>query len=263
MPKRLLFGLAALTGLWFYLRQPCTVCGSSNSSLWPVKSEPVAAMHSPSLHPVADWPSLTIQQRLEHLQQHIRPALEPRLQARSLQLGMPVFLRAFKQTRELELWLKHPQQGWQRWHTYPILAASGTLGPKEKEGDCQVPEGLYTIPEKQLKPDSAFHLAINIGYPNRYDLSLHRTGSFIMIHGSDVSIGCLAMGDPAIEEIYLLLSSAFQQGQSAVSLQLFPARLSPEFLHSHSSHPAHTFWQEKLLPAYQRFEQKRQIQKQL
>ncbi len=93
---------------------------------------------------------------------------------------------------------------------YPVLNASGTLGPKLREGDRQVPEGLYSL--DSLNPNSRFHLALRVSYPSLEDVNQARTdgrdvqtlGSDIMIHGGSSSVGCLAMGDPAIEEIFLL-----------------------------------------------------------
>ncbi len=85
-----------------------------------------------------------------------------------------------------------------------MLARSGGLGPKLREGDHQAPEGFYRVAGGQINPSSRFHLAFNLGYPNAFDRVLGRTGSAIMVHGSRVSDGCFAMGDGAIEEIYAL-----------------------------------------------------------
>ncbi|NJN46820.1 MAG: L,D-transpeptidase family protein [Candidatus Competibacteraceae bacterium] len=96
--------------------------------------------------------------------------------------------------------------GWQPIKHYPVLAASGTLGPKLCEGDRQVPEGIYRI--KSLNPNSAYHLSLELDYPNAFDLrqaerdGRNNPGSAICIHGKAVSVGCLAMGDTAIEELY-------------------------------------------------------------
>jgi hypothetical protein len=96
--------------------------------------------------------------------------------------------------------------------SYPILAASGLIGPKLCEGDKQVPEGIY--PVESLNPNSRFHLALRIGYPNKFDRQQARLdgrtnlGGDIMIHGADVSIGCLAMGDEAAEDLFVLAADA-------------------------------------------------------
>ena len=91
---------------------------------------------------------------------------------------------------------------------YPVLAASGVVGPKLREGDGQVPEGLYRL--ESLNPNSAFHLSLRVSYPNAFDRrqaaadGRTRLGGDIMIHGKAASIGCLAMGDPVAEELFVL-----------------------------------------------------------
>ncbi len=91
---------------------------------------------------------------------------------------------------------------------YPIIGTSGKAGPKLKEGDLQIPEGFYKIPS--LYPNSIAHLGMRINYPNTQD-RLHakadrrtKLGGDILIHGSYWSTGCLAMGNVAIEELYVL-----------------------------------------------------------
>lgn len=136
---------------------------------------------------------------------------EPSLMAlfQSKKLNYPasrLFFRAFKEEKELEIWGSNgatsPLKLVKR---YSVLAASGQPGPKRKEGDRQVPEGLYHI--DRFNPKSRFHLSLGINYPNDSDRVFAdrlRPGGDIFIHGSNKSIGCLAMGDPAIEEIYTM-----------------------------------------------------------
>ncbi len=108
-------------------------------------------------------------------------------------------------------------------HSYPILAASGKQGPKLEEGDGQVPEGFYGI--ESLNPNSAYHLALRVNYPNKFDKEQgakdgrKALGSDIMIHGSSASAGCLAMGDPASEELFIL---AADTGIDKINLILCP-----------------------------------------
>ncbi len=96
--------------------------------------------------------------------------------------------------------------------SYPILAASGVAGPKLREGDKQVPEGVY--PVELLNPNSLFHVSLRVGYPNTFDREnaaregRTNLGGDIMIHGGDESIGCLAMGDPAAEDLFVLAALA-------------------------------------------------------
>ena len=131
-------------------------------------------------------------------------------------------LVALKQERKLEVWVKDAK-GSHLIHTYPIQAASGIAGPKLRLGDKQVPEGVYRI--EGLNPNSHYHLSMKINYPNEFDL-LHameegRTepGSDIFIHGRAVSVGCLAMGDEAIEELFILTA---QVGAENVKVVIAP-----------------------------------------
>jgi hypothetical protein len=107
--------------------------------------------------------------------------------------------------------------------SYPLRAASGVPGPKLREGDGQVPEGLYPI--ASLNPNSRFHVSLRIGYPNAFDRAQaareHRTrlGGDIMIHGGAASIGCLAMGDEAAEDLFVL---AADTGLTNVTVILAP-----------------------------------------
>ncbi len=116
-----------------------------------------------------------------------------------------IILVGIKQENRLEVWISDPPQ---LLKSYPILRASGNLGPKLREGDRQVPEGLYRI--ESLNPNSMYHLALRVNYPNAFDLEMGRMdgrdnlGSDIMIHGKNVSIGCLAMGDEAAEDLFIL-----------------------------------------------------------
>lgn len=164
----------------------------------------------------------------------VTPVLNSFLEPCGARVGSPVFLRAVKEDSVLELWVKPDKaECYMLAKRYPIAAWSGKLGPKEKEGDRQTPEGFYEVEPSGLNPRSNYHLSFNIGYPNAYDRSLNRTGSFIMVHGRDVSIGCLAMTDSGIEEIYTMVEQALVHGQKNVPVQIYPfvptpARLSEE-----------------------------------
>ncbi len=114
---------------------------------------------------------------------------------------------ALKEEKKLELWAKGDGE-FRFIRDYPIQAASGISGPKLRQGDRQVPEGVYRI--TTLNPNSNYHLSMKINYPNEFDLShAQEEGRFdpggdIFIHGKAKSIGCLAMGDEAIEELFVL-----------------------------------------------------------
>ncbi|MGI9241899.1 MAG: L,D-transpeptidase family protein, partial [Verrucomicrobiales bacterium] len=146
--------------------------------------------------------------------QRVRPALKRELNAKGLEFGDPVFIRVLKEERELELWVQQPgKKTFGLFRTYRIAAMSGKLGPKEKQGDLQAPEGFYFVPPANMNPKSTFHLSFDIGYPNAYDRAYGRTGDFLMVHGNRISTGCFAMTDDKIEEIYTLCDAALEKGQ--------------------------------------------------
>jgi murein L,D-transpeptidase YafK len=173
----------------------------------------------------------------------VRPELEKALAAKGLHFGDPVFLRAFKEEGQVELWVRNREtKKYELFRTWEVAAQSGKPGPKLAEGDNQVPEGFYFVPPSAMKPDSTFHLAFNIGYPNAYDEHHGRTGTFIMIHGNRVSIGCLAMTDPKIEEIYTLCDAALKNGQPYFRVNLFPFRMTPARLSREKGSEWFDFW---------------------
>ncbi len=155
--------------------------------------------------------------------------------------GLPVFIRIVKESWLLELWVQH-EGTWQILKTYPIAGMSGTLGPKQAEGDEQAPEGFYDVVPERLTPRSRYHLGMNIGYPNAYDLSLGRTGSFIMIHGGNESVGCFAMTDEGIEEIYSMVYEAFRAGQKRVEVHIYPFEMTDARMQREKDSPHTDFW---------------------
>ncbi|MCF7733752.1 MAG: 2-dehydro-3-deoxyphosphooctonate aldolase [Akkermansiaceae bacterium] len=184
----------------------------------------------------------------------VRPLLEPALAAKQLHLGDPVFIRTFKEEMELELFLRDRKSGkFVLFRRYPIAAASGKPGPKLAQGDHQVPEGFYHVPPAAMKPDSRFHLAFNIGYPNSFDRHHARTGSAIMVHGNSCSDGCLAMTDPLIEEIYTLCAAALASGQPYFRVHVFPFRMTPARMTATAGQPWEDFWK-NLKEGYDWFE---------
>ena len=195
-----------------------------------------------------------VQDRARAAESRVRPGLERDLENAGLRFGAPVFMRIFKREKLLELWLQEEGGRFVLFRSYPICTYSGELGPKQREGDNQAPEGFYRVASRQLNPHSRFHLAFNLGYPNAYDRAHARTGDFLMVHGSCVSIGCYAMGDDGIEEIYTLAAAALRGGQTAFEVHAFPFRLERMDLEAQRNSPWFAFWSE-LEPAYARFEQ--------
>lgn len=122
-----------------------------------------------------------------------------------------VYLLAFKGERQMEVWAANARGPYIRLDACPILAASGGPGPKRREGDRQVPEGFYRL--TTLNPNSAYHLSVRVDYPNGEDVAHARVprremGGDIYVHGNSVSIGCLAIGDAAIEKVFCLVALA-------------------------------------------------------
>ena len=126
--------------------------------------------------------------------------------------------------------------------SYPVCRYSGVLGPKKAYGDHQAPEGFYSVAPNQMNPHSREYLSFNVGYPNAYDRSLGRTGDSLMVHGGCRSVGCYAMTNREIEEIYGLAHEAFAGGQTAISLQALPFRMTAANLDKHRDDPNAPFW---------------------
>ena len=186
----------------------------------------------------------------------VTPELKASFKENKLTWGSPVFIRAFKEEAILELWVKSHEEKFVLFKSYPIAGTSGDLGPKLREGDHQVPEGFYHVAKRQLNPRSTFHLSFNIGYPNSYDSAHKRTGSSIMVHGSDISIGCLAMTDPFIEEIYTLCDAALSKGQQFFRIHIFPFEITDERLARAADDKWFNFWK-NLQIGYRWFEEKK------
>lgn len=133
-----------------------------------------------------------------------------------------IVLLATKEEKELELWARN-EGDFKFIRSYPIRKASGGPGPKLREGDKQVPEGIYRI--THLNPNSQFHLSMGLNYPNSFDLVRARKegrsnlGGSIFIHGKAESTGCLAVGDIAIEELFVLVNAI---GTEQVSVIIAP-----------------------------------------
>lgn len=156
-----------------------------------------------------------------------------------------ILLVGLKLEKQLEIWVSDDLQHFSHLRTYPILGASGTLGPKLRQGDQQVPEGIYRI--QSLNPNSRFHLSLRLNYPNEYDREKallderHELGGDIMIHGSNLSIGCLAIGNEPVEDLFVLVAEA---GISNVTVILSPVDFRIQNLPDHL--PPLPEWTEEL-----------------
>lgn len=157
-----------------------------------------------------------------------------------------LYLRAFKKERKLELWASAKSKPMTLLKTYDFCAASGELGPKRKEGDLQVPEGLYEI--SQFNPGSNFHLSMKVSYPNASDRvrsDPKQPGGLIYLHGDCASIGCIAIENGPIEEVYLLAESV----PGPIRIDIFPMKLDGPVEGEFAD-----LWRELTL-AYTRFEE--------
>jgi murein L,D-transpeptidase YafK len=171
----------------------------------------------------------------------VRPILAKDLLSQGLSLSSPIFIRIFKKSAELEVWVKNFER-FKLFKTYKLCRFSGSLGPKIRLDDRQSPEGFYYVKPDQLNPSSQYHLSFNIGYPNSYDKAHGRTGSALMVHGDCVSIGCYAMTDERIEEIYTLADAAFRGGQPFFRVHIFPFRMTKKNMEQHKNSRWHGFW---------------------
>jgi hypothetical protein len=184
---------------------------------------------------------------VEDVQATLGPRAEARLAPHLQKAGFTdtprrLLLVALKDERQLELWAKNAKGELRFVRAYAITAASGGPGPKLRQGDLQVPEGFYRL--SVLNPNSAYHLSMKVDYPNAFDrrqaAGEKRTqlGGDIFIHGSDVSIGCLALGDEAIEELFTLVAK--------VKRQNVDVWIAPHDLRLHPAPPAQPAWMESV-----------------
>jgi murein L,D-transpeptidase YafK len=176
------------------------------------------------------------------------PNLDTHMESKSLKLGSPIFLRIVKsldgseRDGYLEAFVEDDDGKFQFLKSWDICTWSGQLGPKFKEGDGQSPEGFYYVTPGRMNPNSSYHLSFNLGFPNGFDRAHGRTGSYLMVHGDCVSIGCYAMTDDGIEEIYALMSAAFDGGQPFIRVHVFPFPMTRDNLRRFETNPNIDFW---------------------
>lgn len=166
----------------------------------------------------------TVEQRLQEYGPAARARLRPHFDRAKVSYPPPrLAFVGIKDEQRLEIYAAGPDGKFRFIRSHPILAASGVVGPKLREGDGQVPEGIYAI--ESLNPNSSYHLALRVSYPNAFDREQARRdgraklGGDIMIHGKAVSIGCLAMGDEAAEDLFVLVADT---GRGNVEVVLTP-----------------------------------------
>ena len=181
-----------------------------------------------------------------------------------------LYIRAFKHNQLVEIWIKGgAQNNYRLFKTDTICMQIGNTGPKRKQGDLQIPEGFYYIDE--FNPNSNYHLSLGLNYPNTSDLiicdSLHPgtdPGGEIFIHGNCVSVGCLAINDSPIEELYILSVYAKSNGQDFIPVHVFPVKYdddeSIEYLHKVTKEDISLRkFEFKLKEAFDYFEEKKSL----
>lgn len=166
----------------------------------------------------------SVADRLKEYGPSVRERFEPRFLAADVTYPPTrILLAAFKAERRLNLYAADSTDQLRFITAYPVLAESGVLGPKLLEDDRQVPEGSYVI--DSLNPNSLFHLSLHVSYPSAFDREMAqrdgrtRLGGDIMIHGGSSSVGCLAVGDQAIEDLFVLSATV---GLGHVSILISP-----------------------------------------
>lgn len=200
----------------------------------------------------------------------IREKLEDTLQKQFSEKGLKwpakyLFIRSFKYDKQLEVWVKNEwNEPFKLFKNYKICLTSGTVGPKRKEGDKQVPEGFYYINE--FNPNSNYHLALGLNYPNpadRVQADIAKPGGDIYIHGSCVSIGCIPLTDDMIEEVYVMAAASKTQGEDFIPVHVYPinfrVKKSFEYLKKFTAVPTYSYMVEQLKNAFYYFEINHQL----
>jgi len=187
----------------------------------------------------------TVQSRILTIEKNAKERLEQSLNNAGFREGYPekIILVGFKEEQVLQVYA-NDSNGIQFVKEYPFTAFSGKFGPKLKEGDKQIPEGIYEV--EYLNPNSSYYLSIKINYPNEFDISKSKyskksdLGSDIFIHGKSATIGCIPIGDEAIEEVFLLTQKAINNKVKVI--------ISPRDFRTHPTYPDITAidWEKEL-----------------
>ncbi|MBD8687579.1 MULTISPECIES: L,D-transpeptidase family protein [unclassified Rhizobium] len=199
----------------------------------------------------------TVERDVSHVKNKVDYPLSPSILAemdkKNMDRNAPIMIRIVKEESKLEIWKARRDNRFEVIASYDICAWSGKLGPKVKEGDRQAPEGFYNLTPGHLNPNSNYYLAINTGFPNRYDQANGRNGTNLMIHGACSSSGCYSMTDAQVLEIYGFARDAFKGGQKTVQLQALPFRMTAENMARHRKSEHYEFWK-MLKVGYDNFE---------
>jgi murein L,D-transpeptidase YafK len=177
-----------------------------------------------------------------------------------------IYIRSFKVDNLIEIWVKDSvNTAFKFYKQMKVCASAGKLGPKRKEGDKQVPEGFYLI--ERFNPNSNYHLSLGVSYPNVSDKILAdsvRPGGDIYVHGDCVSVGCLAINNDQIEELYVLAVEARNQGQEFQPIHIFPGKFGANKARDSiaklaNDNPNYTGFLAAMRKVYYYFEKEREI----
>ncbi len=174
----------------------------------------------------------------------IPPATVALMAAKNTTPAAPLVLRSYKKEAEIEVWKQNGDGRFVYVKTFPICRWSGQLGPKHHAGDRQTPEGFYPVAPRQMNPNSHYYLSFDTGFPNAYDRAHGASGSAVMVHGTCSSMGCFAMTDRAVGEIYAIARDALHGGQPAFQLQAYPFHMSARNMALYRNDPNIDFWRQ-------------------
>lgn len=139
-----------------------------------------------------------------------------------------LYLRVFKMEQVVEVWAKSRNETvYKQVENFPVCSSVGTIGPKLRQGDYQIPEGFYLLTE--FNPASEFHLSLKINYPNRRDSIVGEKGNLggmIFIHGGCETIGCVPLGNDNVSRLYIYAMKSRQTGCDSLPVHIYPARLN-------------------------------------
>lgn len=214
---------------------------------------PAVALALAHVFPCAPASALEVVTKPEATPAKTAPAsLAKRLDAAGFTRGAPIYIRIFKAEAALEVWMQRGDR-FELFQSYPVCKFSGDLGPKLAEGDRQAPEGFYTVSPSQLRWTGRWYRGLDLNFPNPYDAEQGRTGSAILIHGGCASIGCYAMTNAVVDELFELATEAFDGGQARIAVHVYPFRMTAANVAKHNAEAWASFW-DRLKPAYDHFE---------
>lgn len=163
----------------------------------------------------------TVETIIDKIHKKVWDRLEQSLGIAGFKTDFPkeIILVAFKEEKMLQVYTKDHTEI-KLLKAYPFTAYSGELGPKLQDGDRQIPEGIYKV--DYLNPNSSYYLSMKLNYPNEFDKSktkfstIEEMGKDIFIHGKASTIGCIPIGDEAIEEVFVLTYKAIDNGVKVI-----------------------------------------------